>query len=112
MMKKTLLVLILLGCTQAQAGPGNFGDLVTATTLWPTVPFVATTNHLSASSNKTEVKTAQTDAILYMQSLSEGQQGEITPALRRGIEILAQLPEAQNLSQDQLIHTLAVTQLD
>ena len=110
-MKSVIVILFSLLCCQTHAsGMGEYIPLFI--TFSPTLSLFMTSDSLGKKHEKAEVKAAQSDAILYVQNLSEGHEGLITPVLQRGVEIVSQLPEAQSLSQDQLIFALAFSNLD
>ena len=112
-MKKGILALFLLMCVNVWAGPNYDGIIWAGITLSPTLSFTFTTNQISESTRKKEeVKAAQADAILYMQNLSEGQPGTLTPLLQRGIEIVAEIPEARGRSEAEIVVAIAVTDLN
>ena len=58
------------------------------------------------------LKNAQPDAIQYVQQLENGDAGVMTPALQKGVEVVATLPEAAGLSQDHLVYALALANLN
>ena len=106
------LVLHSLPQTFGSTGVGTFDSPVLATTLSPTALAVLISQTTASNVNKKEVRHAQTDAIQYMQEFSEGRAGAISPNLQRAVEIVAELPEVQQFSELEIIHAIALAQLD